>query len=287
VSLADERARVEAQFSGLQGYLRGVLWISLIAGMAVAGASVQRLRVAEHRAAAGQEAAHAAEQSIRNLSQQLVATQEEERRRLSRELHDHLGQMLTALRLELGRIERLRVPTNQPAAEAIVESRQLVDQIIKVVRDLAMGLRPSMLDDLGLVPALEWLARDFTRRFRIPVHLEVGSRIDSLPEQYRTCVYRVVQEGLTNCARHSGASEVRVVLLNADSHLNVVIRDDGVGMDSKARSEGLGIRGMEERVRELDGWLTVQSTLGRGTTLNINLPVGGAATEGAFAIAAG
>lgn len=280
-SLADERARVNKDLSDFQSGMRRLLWGGLLLGALVSIASVHRLRGLEAHTARSHAAAEAAEVRARQLSQQLVATQEEERRHLSRELHDHLGQMLTALRLELGRIDRLRVQTNQPVADAINESRQLVDQMVTTVRDLAMGLRPSMLDDLGLLPALEWQVREFTRRFRIRADLNVSAHLDGLPEQYRTCIFRVVQEALTNCARHSGAGRIVVTLTSTPESLDVIIRDDGVGMDAGARAEGLGIRGMEERVLELDGRLDVRSEVGLGTVIHIRLPV--AIKENAFA----
>lgn len=282
-SLDEERFRMNQQLAAFQDGMGNLLWGGLLLGAVVTVASVYRLRSLEHRALRGHAAAEAAEVRARQLSQQLVATQEEERRRLSRELHDHLGQMLSALRLELGRIDRLRVQTNQPAAQAIVESRQLVDEMVTTVRDLAMGLRPSMLDDLGLVPALEWQVRDFTRRFEIRVDLNVSADLEGLPEQYRTCIYRVIQEALTNCARHSGASQIVIALVDREARLEILIKDDGVGMDAGVRAEGLGIRGMEERVLELDGRFDVQSTVGKGTTIRINLPM----TRKAGAVAAG
>ena len=118
--------------------------------------------------------------------------------------------MLTALRMELGRIDRLRAAGDTRVAAAVTECRQLVDDMVHIVRDLALGLRPSMLDDFGLQPALEWLARDFTRRSNVPVELHVFGALDALGEQHRTCIYRVVQEALTNCVRHARATAIRV-----------------------------------------------------------------------------
>ena len=117
---------------------------------------------------------------MRQLSQQLVATQEEERKNLSRELHDHVGQMLTALRMELGRIDRAARPgRRRRVAAAVAECRQLVDNMVRTVRDLALGLRPSMLDDFGLQPALEWHVRDFARRYGVAVDADASTAISS------------------------------------------------------------------------------------------------------------
>src|SRR5690606_11073500 len=118
----------------------------------------------------------------------------------------------TALRMELGRIDRVRAPGDTRLANAVSECRQLVDDMVRIVRDLALGLRPTMLDDFGLQPALEWLARDFTRRSNVPVELDIVGRLDMLSDQHRTCIYRVVQEALTNCVRHARATAIQVAV---------------------------------------------------------------------------
>jgi signal transduction histidine kinase len=200
-----------------------------------------------------------------------VAAQEEERKKLSRELHDHVGQMLTALRMELGRIDRVALAAGARLSGAISECRDLIDQIVRTVRDLSSGLRPSMLDDLGLGPALEWLARDVTRRTGIPVDLLAEGDFDNLPESHRTCIYRGVQEALTNVLRHAAATRIDITVTDVRDGLDVVIADDGRGMDPGRRSAGLGLRGIEERVRELDGSMEI-STSDRGTAVRIRLP---------------
>jgi signal transduction histidine kinase len=202
-----------------------------------------------------------------------VAAQEEERRKLSRELHDHVGQMLTALRMELGRIDRVRPAGDNRVTLALNECRQLVDDMVRIVRDLALGLRPSMLDDFGLQPALEWLTRDFTRRSNVPVELQITGPLDALSDQHRTCIYRVVQEALTNCVRHARATAIAVVIRAREDTIDVSVSDDGVGLDPSRRAAGFGLRGIEERVRELGGNITLLSAAGQGATLSIKLPV--------------
>ena len=125
--------------------------------------------------------------------------------------------------------------------------------MVDLVRDLALGLRPSMLDDFGLQPALEWQARDFTRRCNVPVALSMTGALDTLTDQHRTCVYRVVQEALTNCVRHAQAGRISVDVRARDEFLDVSVSDDGVGLDPRRRAGGFGLRGIEERVRELGG----------------------------------
>jgi signal transduction histidine kinase len=286
-NLAAEREAAAGRRESIQIALDRLMWQTLGLGLLVAAGSVLRLRILERRAHEQRRAAQEAESRMRQLSQQLVATQEEERRKLSRELHDHVGQMLTALRMELGRMERLRMPTNTPLSHAIVESRELVDAMVRTVRDLAQGLRPSMLDDLGLQSALEWHVRDFTRRFGLPVDLRIESALDGLPDQYRTCIYRVVQEAMTNCARHSGAGRVDVTLRQEGALLTITIADDGVGMQPVPRTAGLGLRGLEERVRELDGQMTIGTSPRGGTMLTIALPVRSGPEERPIASLAG
>jgi signal transduction histidine kinase len=241
---------------------------------------VIRLRILERRSEDQRAVARDAEEQMRKLSQQIVATQEEERKHLSRELHDHVGQVLTALRMELGRIDRLRVAADRPRhlsdgriAEAVAECRMLVDNMVRTVRDLALGLRPSMLDDFGLQPALEWQVRDFERRYGVPVELTVEGDFDRVPDQHRTCVYRVVQEALTNCIRHARASTVTVKVKGQADSLTVSVTDDGVGMGAAQERSGFGLRGIEERARELHGRFVIQTAPDTGTTLTIELPI--------------
>lgn len=272
MTLVAQRADVSARQRALRSDLFTLLWRSLLLGTVVALTAVIRLRILERRADDQRAVAAEAEHQMRQLSHQLVATQEEERKKLSRELHDHVGQVLTALRMELGRIDRLR-PPDEPLARAVAESRQLVDNMVRTVRDLALGLRPSMLDDFGLQPALEWHVRDFTRRYGVPVDLEVGGDLVNLPDPYRTCVYRVTQEALTNCVRHASPTHVSIRLCGGVDHLEVAVRDDGVGLDPERRQAGLGLRGIEERVRDLGGTVQIQSAAGSGTTVMIRLPL--------------
>jgi two-component system sensor histidine kinase UhpB len=271
-NLAAERAEVTRRHADFRGDLQALLWQTLFLGLVVAAAAVARIGVLERRSARERAFAAQAERRMRELSQELVATQEEERKKLSRELHDHVGQVLTALRMELGRIERLRMPGNAPLSEAVSETRALVDDMVRTVRDLAQGLRPSMLDDFGLQAALEWLVRDVSRRSRIPVHLSTDGDFGHLPDLHRTCVYRTVQEALTNCVKHAQATRIDVAVHPAGEALEVAVRDDGIGIDAARRQTGLGLRGIEERVRDLGGTVDVDGAKGVGTTVRIRLP---------------
>jgi signal transduction histidine kinase len=217
----------------------------------------------------------------------LVATQEEERKGLSRELHDHVAQVLTALRMELGRIERGRAPTDTRLGDAVSECKQLVDKMFRTVRDLALGLRPSMLDDFGLRAALEWHVRDITRRYGLDVELNVDGEFDNLPDRHQTCVYRAIQEALTNCVRHAKAHSIKVNVTSHEDGLNIFVSDDGIGFDPAGRHDGLGLRGLEERVKELDGDMTITSVMRQGTTITMHLPLPASMTEVQLARTAG
>ncbi|MGZ5449915.1 MAG: sensor histidine kinase [Thermoanaerobaculia bacterium] len=271
-NLAAQRAEVTRRLVVFREDLHRRLWRTLLLGFLVAFVAVVRLRMLERRSERQRVRAERAEQEMRRLSQQLVATQEEERKKLTRELHDHVGQMLTALRMEIGRAGRARGTSDGQLAHALAEARRLLDTILGSVRDLVMGLRPSMLDDFGLQPALEWHVRDFRRRFAIAVDLTLEGDIDTLPDQYRTCVYRIVQEALTNCARHAQAKRAEVTVRFARNTLDLVIADDGVGIDP-GRVRGMGLLGIEERVRELHGTFGIRPHEPKGTELHVTLPV--------------
>jgi signal transduction histidine kinase len=219
---------------------------------------------------------------MRELSQRLVNAQEEERKHLSRELHDHVAQVLTGLRMELGRIERL----SPPVAPAVSECKRLVDEMFLTVRSLALGLRPSMLDDLGLQAALEWHVRDFMSRYPLKVDLKMAGEFDRLPDSHRTCVYRVAQEALTNCVRHADAHHVTIDINTTDGGLVLSVRDDGVGLDPSYRGRGLGLIGIEERVKELGGTVAISRAGASGTVVAVTLPVPSPMPEALLARAA-
>jgi signal transduction histidine kinase len=272
-NMISQREEVARRHAAFRADLASLLWQSALLGLVVAVSTVFRLRLLERRSEEQRRAAKEAERQMRQLSQQLVATQEEERKKLSRELHDHVGQMLTGLRMELSRLERLTSPADGAHRVAITESKHIVDDVVRTVRDLSLGLRPSMLDDFGLRPALEWHVRDFTRRFGLPVSLVIHGDIDRLPDPHRTCVYRIVQEALTNCVRHSSAEDIELTVTDTSSTVDVLVSDDGIGIDPARVGSGLGLRGIEERVRELHGVVSIDAGPDGGTRLRVSLPV--------------
>jgi signal transduction histidine kinase len=253
----------------------------LVLGILVSFGSVIRISRLEERAEEQHQLTERAEQELRRLSQQLVRAQEDERRRLSRELHDEIGQTLTAMRVELGNLERLRNGSEEHFRSHLDDAKQLASRTLASVRNLASGLRPSVLDDLGLGPALEWQAREFSRRSGIPVEVQVEGLPPELPESHRTCVYRVAQEALTNCARHAEASHIRILLYTDTDRISLAVQDDGRGLPPAVDGElprigrGLGLIGIEERVKELGGSVAIHSQPGKGMLLKISVPLPG------------
>jgi len=253
------------------------LSLTLLAALAIGlGMAVFSTRRILHLEASSQlryeEVAEAREQ-LTNLSAKLVQAQEAERRALSIELHDEVGQALSAVLMELRNLS-IRLDTQSPAASRgnVETIKSLVEGAVRVVRNMALLLRPSMLDDLGLIPALRWQAREMSKRTSIDVTVAAELTSDDLPDQFKTCLYRVVQEGLHNCERHSGATTVRIrVHQNAD-RLVLRIQDDGQGFRVE-QVKGLGLLGIEERVARLGGTFEVDSEIGGGTILTVQLPL--------------
>jgi len=210
------------------------------------------------------------ESETRALSTQLVGAQEGERRTIARELHDEVGQSLTALLLDVGAAASEAEPGPLRARlEGVARAGQ---RIAEEVRRIALSLRPSMLDDLGLVAALEWQAREVERRCGIRVEVAADDCDAGLPEKHRTYIYRVAQEALQNCVRHADASRVRIALSRGRKSITLQVEDNGKGF-VPARTRGVGLLGMEERVSQLGGRLVVLSTPGHGATVTAELPL--------------
>jgi signal transduction histidine kinase len=268
----DERAAVRRNEKEFRQFLARTAAATVLLGVIVAVLSILRVRLLEHRANEQRIRTERAEDEMRRLSHQVVQAQEEERRSISRELHDEVGQMLTGLRMDLRALQKVHRTDPAGFDARIDQTRVLLEQTLQSVRDIAMGLRPSMLDDLGLKAALEWQARDFERRHEIAVTLNADADLDTLPERHRTNLYRIVQEALTNCARHARARHVSIRLWQEpDGLLRVAVEDDGVGLKDRTGA-GLGLIGIKERVRELGGKFRVESMPDRGTRVAVELP---------------
>ncbi|MEZ5356838.1 MAG: sensor histidine kinase [Bryobacteraceae bacterium] len=212
-----------------------------------------------------------AQEELHELSAELVKAQEAERRSIARDLHDQVGQSLGALLMDLGRALN-EVKDNERARALLAAAKDGAERTVNEVRNIGLLLRPSMLDDLGLAPAIHWQAREVSRRTGLRVDVDAGELPDTLPDEHRTCVFRIVQEALNNAARHANASLVQIAVRQLSDAVMVVVRDNGVGFDPEYM-RGMGIVGMEERVRHLGGVFGLQSEPGKGTVLKVELPL--------------
>ena len=275
-NLDRERQRLENSQDVLHQFLLQMMTVALVLGSFVALLTTYRVLVLERRHDAQRKQIEETQNNLRRLSHRLVQAQEMERTALSRELHDEVGQKMTALGMELRNLEKLRDSNPGAFEKRMEEVKRLNIDAMRAIRDLAMGLRPSMLDDLGLEAALEWQGREFSRHTGVPAVVQVNSALDELPESQRTCIYRVVQEALTNCARHAKARNVLVSVSKERNGIAVLVQDDGIGFSPSLRG-GLGLLGIQERVQALDGKLHIASADGKGTTLKVEIPAAVAA----------
>ena len=216
---------------------------------------------------------------LRALTGKLTQVQETERKQLAQELHDELGQMLTAISINLGTIQQeLGDDGSASVRERLDESYLLVEQMLEQVRELSLNLRPPMLDDLGLVPTLRWYVQRYAERSNIAVQLDVADYGERLTSDVETTIYRVLQEALTNIARHAGAQKVLVRLHVSDSTIRAYVDDDGCGFDvatvmgRTVDQSSAGLLGMRERVTIMGGAFTMQSDPGAGTQLSFVIP---------------
>ena len=261
-----------ASFASLQARQTRLLAIALAAGLVLSLASIlYLLRLGEEAQQRYQELARSRGE-LEELSAQLVDAQETERRSISRELHDEVGQSLGALLVEIGRLAASVPSDNTQIKDHVDKIKSVAETTFQTVRNIALLLRPSMLDDLGLIAALEWQGREVSRRSEMEVEVQSEDVSEKIPDEYRICIYRLVQEALNNAARHSSAKNARVTVGQTANKMLVCVFDDGRGFDPQ-RVRGLGILGMEERVRRLGGILTIDSKPGRGTALKAEFPL--------------
>jgi signal transduction histidine kinase len=228
---------------------------------------IQRQRITE-----GENA-----RDLQRLSMKLITAQEEERRVIARELHDEVGQALTAIKMELAVAER-QIQSAGGAAGILDDARAISEGVLSTVRDLSHLLHPSLLDDLGLVAAVDSYLKGFTRRQSVQVDLVTERMTERLQPETEVTVYRIVQEALTNVAKHARASSCRVYLQRLANTLLVTVEDDGRGFDLTASDRAdtqhrLGLIGIRERVTRLGGSLLLESAAGKGTRLTVELPV--------------
>lgn len=265
--------RVVGLLVKFQTRLGVTLLASLALGLAMAAFAARKILQLEAKSELRYRETAEARTQLAELSAKLVRAQETERRSLSRELHDEVGQALSAVLVELRNLSLKPVVQRSPEARGNVEViKGLVEGTVRVVRNMALLLRPSMLDDLGLVPALRWQAREASKHTSMDVSVVTELTSDDLPDEYKTCVYRVVQEALHNCSRHSQATTVRIRVQQHTDRLLLSIQDDGQGFDPK-QAKGLGLVGIQERAARLGGKFEIHSERGSGTILAIELPL--------------
>jgi two-component system sensor histidine kinase UhpB len=214
----------------------------------------------------------------RKYLSRIIETQESERKRISRELHDEIGQGLTAIKFCLDRMDKQLPPSFPQVREGLSEAKSLSNQMLTAMRQLSMDLRPTMLDDVGLIPTLRWYIQNFSNRLNIFSSFQAIGVQEKLPPQIETAFYRIIQEALNNIAKHSGANRVEVHLERRDATLSVSISDNGRGFDLgkmlrlESPERGFGILGMRERVSLLGGEMDIQSRAESGTFIYIEVP---------------
>lgn len=276
IAIVNERGldRAELQLQTSSENLRRTLFvtfgITLSGGLILALLTIGYTLRLERDLERGLEENARAKADLQELSAKLVRAQENERRTLARELHDEVGQSLSAILMEAENAECAEQLGE--IRDHIASVRRLAEKTVNEVRDLALLLRPSMLDDFGLVPALNWHAREMSKRTGLNVVVNADDEADDLPDEHKTCIYRLVQEAVNNSARHASARTVEVVVKREDSTVRFTVRDDGAGFDTRF-VRGLGLLGMEERVRRLGGQIHIDSQLGRGTLISAELPL--------------
>jgi signal transduction histidine kinase len=230
------------------------------------------LRLAETFGSRAAVAVDLSQRIARDALRRIVDAQELERRRLARELHDETGQALSSILLGLRALDE-KVDSDV-VRDAVAEVRELVVATLQDVRRLAVELRPKVLDDFGLVPALERLAQTFGDQTGISVRFEPGLADERLPAEVETALYRIVQEALTNIVKHAHARNISIVLVRRPGTVTAVVEDDGLGFaPERTRDGGFGLEGMRERVGLLDGRLQIESIKGSGTTIVAEVPV--------------
>lgn len=284
LSIADTIASVNQQqlverdhlllrmFSGLRNQLMIAVAAMFLCGLALAFATALHILRLEGQTLAHLKNVTGARQELRSLSARLVETQENERKNISRDLHDAVGQSMSAVQFELHGLSMALAACPDPLRTRVNKIRGLVESSVAMVRNMALLLRPSMLDDLGLATALEWQANQVSRSTGVRIKIVADEFPNELPEEHKICVFRIIQEALNNVCRHANASSVEITLAAREGELRVTIRDDGRGF-LNTRKTGLGLIGMQERVESLGGNLAVNSEPGKGTAIDVSLPL--------------
>lgn len=255
-----------------------MLGIGVILGLVVAVFSLSHAENLERVADRHHAEVEQTKGELQQLSARLLEVEEEGRRRLSRELHDEIGQTLALLQIQITNAQSALETQPEVLREQLQRARALVEKTVQTVRNIALLLRPALLDDLGLVPALQFQLEDFSRRSGIAAEFAEENVAEQLPDGVKTCVYRVVQEALHNCEKHAGATKVRLEARQLPDELTVSVEDNGRGFPLNDKhmprqNTGLGLLGMRERVANAGGVLSIHSRPDGGTRIEVRIPL--------------
>jgi signal transduction histidine kinase len=215
------------------------------------------------------------EVQLRALAARLFSIREDERARIAREIHDELGQVLTGLKMDVAWLAKQLDADQKPLLTRIDTMRRLIDSTVQVVRRISTGMRPEILDDMGLVAAIRWQAKEFQKRLGLRCRVELPGEQTHLGSEFSTAVFRIFQEMLTNIARHAKAANVTVKLNISRERLTLKVTDDGVGIAESAihARESLGLLGMRERAQLFGGEVVFHGSPGHGTTVSLSIPL--------------
>lgn len=282
-----QQAEIGALYRAIQRRVWQSFGLALAASLGIALLATLHAGRLERRIERQRDREAESARDLQRLSSQLLTAQEEERRSIARELHDEVGQVLTAIKVELAMAQR-GIEASGGDREALAGLRAITDGALSTVRDLSHLLHPAMLDDLGLPAAIEWYAKGFERRHGVRIELLQEHMDERLTADTEAAIYRILQEALTNVAKHAQATRCRIYLQRLPHTLLVTIEDDGVGFETSAPgtprgARGLGLIGIRERVAQIRGELRIEATPGKGTRLTVEVPAAARMAEPAHA----
>ena len=282
-----QQAEIGALYRAIQRRVWQSFGLALAASLGIALLATLHAGRLERRIERQRDREAESARDLQRLSSQLLTAQEEERRSIARELHDEVGQVLTAIKVELAMAQR-GIEASGGDREALAGLRAITDGALSTVRDLSHLLHPAMLDDLGLPAAIEWYAKGFERRHGVRIELLQEHMDERLTADTEAAIYRILQEALTNVAKHAQATRCRIYLQRLPHTLLVTIEDNGVGFEPAAPGtprggRGLGLIGIRERVAQIRGELRIEATPGKGTRLTVEVPAAARLAEPAHA----
>lgn len=244
----------------------------------------EALRKSERHYSELLQQSHQMQEQLRHLSHQLLSAQEEERKTISRELHDEIAQTLTGINVQLEPLKAAAALNIKDLQKRITSTQRLVEKSVEIVHKFARELRPSVLDDLGLIPALHSFVKTFSKRTRVGIGLRIFAGVEQLDGAKRTVLYRVAQESLTNVARHAKATHVEMCIEKISDSVHMQIQDNGKSFPVQRtlhakKNNRLGLLGMRERVEMVGGRFSIESAPGKGTTIEVQIPFRARARE--------